>query len=462
MRMSCIILLAGLGVVFCIQAAELEDPFAVTVESPGSIKERRHYETVDVYHFTLNNGAEVLFKSTDVASTPVFINAVFPGGLSLLPEATESGVMLASQAVSATGWRGVKDSALANLFNLHQTAVQGRRFEKEAVLMTRTVQGEVEFALRTIYIMLGMDEGVDPEVLEVTRAKVTSSINATIQQPGFKFAKATANVMWPGRRFGNADLNTADLDAVDTEWVNRNSRALFTNVNGAWFMISGPLDLATVEDYAAKYIGGLGGGARRPETTLVDPYARESAEVRVALNPQDKSMVQLFYMEPNLDHDDIEGAMVRTLHAMVLSARLEKIRVKEGLVYGIRAIPQSPSFPNNHGGLLISFAADPKNVATIEAMVAKELKATGKKVKRSELDTIRKNAIRSIEQAWEQPAVVVASVASRLRRDREPLGVSSWVDAINAVSRKDVQAQGKALADRVLIISEFLPEPKEE
>jgi len=42
-------------------------------------------------------------------------------------------------------------------------------------------------------------------------------------------------------------LSVDDLTIVDVDWVNAMSQRLWRNVNGAWFLISGPIDAETIE-----------------------------------------------------------------------------------------------------------------------------------------------------------------------------------------------------------------------
>ena len=158
--------------------------------------------------------------------------------------------------------RGIRDSALINLFNLHRTVARGFRLEKEAVIAMRSVPEEIDFAFRALYILLEDNPNVNPEVLEITRQKVSTNIAASVQQPQFEFLHQTNEARWPGRIFGNLNLSVDDLTIVDVDWVNAMSQRLWRNVNGAWFLISGPIDAETIEEYVTKYLGGLEGVGR--------------------------------------------------------------------------------------------------------------------------------------------------------------------------------------------------------
>ena len=436
-------------------------PFAVEDVKGGSVAKHEHFESIDVHHWTLSNGAEVVFKSTDVASTPVLINTVFPGGLSLIPNVTESRATLAGTAVTASGMRGIRDSALINLFNLHRTAARGFRLEKEAVITMRSVPEEIDFAFRALYILLEGKPKVDIDVLEITRQKVTTNITASVQQPQFQYLHQTNEAIWPGRIFGNLNLSVDELTIVDADWVNAMSERLWRNVNGAWFLISGPIDAETVENYVTQYLGGLEGGNRRQEVAATDTYAKSSKEVRVKLNPQDRSNVQMFFLEPNADTEDLKAVMTRLTFAALLNARLQDTaRVKEGLVYSISARPAEPNYPMRHGGMRVQFTSDPGNVDEIEAIVRSEIAAMSEGVIEADLASVRKMQVRGIEQAWEQPAIVVAQTAGRLRQGLPVVSLTDITKAIESVTTKNVSARATQVAQLTSVVSEFAPKPE--
>lgn len=456
------VLYLACALTYAMSALSAADPFELADVKSGSVAKREYFDSIDVHHWTLSNGAEVLFKSTEVISTPILITTVFPGGLSLIPDATETRATLAGTAVTASGMRGIRDSALINLFNLHRTVARGFRLEKEAVITMRSVTEEIDFAFRALYILLEDNPNVNPEVLEITRQKVSTNIAASVQQPQFEFLHQTNEARWPGRIFGNLNLSVDDLTIVDVDWVNAMSQRLWRNVNGAWFLISGPIDAETIEEYVTKYLGGLEGGDRRSEIGATDTFAKSSREVRVKLNPEDRSNVQMFYLEPNTDSQDLHAVMTRITFAALLNSRLQDtVRVKEGLVYNIGAGAMEPNFPMRHGGMMIQFTADPANVSEIEAIARAEIEAMSKDVAESDLASVRKSQVRGIEQAWERPAMVVARTADSLRRGLPVVSLSDITQAIESVRTEHISARAVQVAKLTLVVSEFAPKPEE-
>ena len=456
-------MMAWMFVSYAATAFAAPDPFSVEDVEGGSVAKHSHFDTIGVHHWTLSNGAEIVFKSTDVASTPVLINSVFPGGLSLIPNITESRATLAGSAVAASGMRGIRDSALTNLFRLHRTSARGIRLEKEAVITMSSVPEEIDFAFRALYILLEGKAEVNTDVLEITRQKVSTSIVASVQQPQFQFAHQTNEAIWPGRIFGNLNLSVDELMIVDADWVNAMSERLWRNVNGAWFMISGPIDAETVETYVTKYLGGLAGGNRRKEIGATDTYAKSSREVRVKLNPQERSNVRMFYLEPNTGTEDLNAIMIRLTFAALLNARLQDTaRVKEGLVYNIGARSAEPNYPMRHGGMMIQFTSDPDNVGEVESIVRSQIEEMSKEVKESDLASVRKMQVRGIEQAWEQPAMVVAQTTDRLRQGLSIVSLTDITKAIESVTTKNVSSRALQIADLTSVVSEFAPKPEAE
>ena len=434
-----------------------DDPFALPGLEPAAVVATRRHPEIGVVQWTLANGVEVLFKRDEQPNTPVTMRYRSSGGVSLLDDYDIVRTQLAREVIIGSGMRGLKSSALVNLFRLHRTNASVVLAEREHGFSLTTFPDELDFAFRALHL-IATEAQVSTDVLESLRAKTRNVLTATVANPGFQFNAAVSDVLWPGRKLNPGSMDPDRLDDVTTDWVRQVYDKLFEHAGGTYLLVAGPVDEAVVYEAVTRYVGTLPGGKARVAGGSDFPLAKAPAEVRHTTNPDDRSVGTMYFLEPAPGHDEYAN-FVRGAYASLLTGRLvEEIREKRSLVYSISARATSPRYPNPHAMLTVSYVADPDNVAEIEGAVLKVMEALPGSLKERELKPIRKSLHRSFEETLEKPALVLQMLYIKILQDKPLPALKAYRDHIDNLDTASIAQFGKrALTSFVQVRTEYGP-----
>lgn len=434
-----------------------DDPFLLQGLRKAAVIAERKYADIDTTQWTLDNGVQVLFKRDPQPNTPVVIQFRTPGGLSLLPDYDLVRVQLAREVIIASGLRGLKSSALGNLFRLHRTTTSVFLSETEHGFTVNTVPDQLDFAFRALHVV-AREGQVDDDAFESVVAKSRNRLSATLANPQFQFAAARSEVLFPGAKLNIATMSTASLDAASPDWVRQLYSTLYAHASGTWVLISGPLEAESVKSKVLSYIGSLPDGPVRRPGNVEYPIASDPGVVRQQSNPDDRSVGALFFLEANPGFDDRE-VLVRTAYASLLTDNLIKeIREKRALVYSISAQAQSPDYPKPHGMIVVSFVADPANVAEIERAVIDIVDEMAEAVSKRGLVPLRKMMLRGFEKSLEKPAYVLSTLYSHLLQGKTLPTTAEYRALIGSVDVEALRTYAEKVSGKfVQVRTEFAP-----
>ena len=437
--------------------AEALDPFALTDLPRGTVLEERTYEDIDTTHLTLSNNAQVLFKKNLQDNTPVMIRVRSPGGLSLLPDYDAARTNLARDVLLASGIRGLKGSAIRNVFSLHRTSVSVVLSESEHGYFIRTTPEELEFALRILHIMF-TEVNIDDDAFAAMLAKSRTSLTGYIDTPQYKFGAEVEEVLAPGRKLNSINLRTEMLDKATPSWVESSFKSLLAHVGGTYFVISGPVNWQDVRPQVEKYIGSLPGGEPRVAGDIEFPFAESNAEVRRDTNPDERSVGRIYFVEPNPGYDD-QMSYVRWAYSNILTQRLFKqVREEKSLVYQINAAAGSPSYPRPHGQVVVSYVADPAKVGEIERDVLQVMRGMTEGIRNADLKSIQKMMTRGFTDSLDKPEFTLGMLYDRLVRDQPLPSTEDFLGYIDALDKTMVMDYArKVVEDLVVVKTEYSP-----
>lgn len=440
-----------------VASGDATDPFALPGLEPKAVKRTVHHDEVDVVQWSLPNGVEVLFKHDPEPNTSVNVLYRSPGGMSLLDDYDLVRSQLAREVISASGLRGLKSSALANLFRLHRTSANVMLAEDEHGFRLATFPDEMDFAFRALHLVATEAE-VTREAFDSFVAKSRNVLTATVENPGFQFNAAVSDVIWPGRKLSPGSIDPALLDDVTPDWIRALYTKLFDHAGGTYVLISGPVEASEVKGLVERYVATLPGGTPRKPGEIRFPLTDESAEVRHRTNPDDRSVGNLYFLEREPGFDEYAN-FVRNAYASVLTSRLVKeIREERALVYSISARADSPRYPRPHGVISVSYVADPERVAEIETAILEVVRSLPKDVRERDLKPIRKSLRRAFDESLEKPAIVLLMLHSKMLQNLPLPDPDVYRMHIEDLNVDAVTAYGNKVRDTlVLVRTEYGP-----
>ena len=445
-------------------ASTEKDAFALVDIQPGAITSREHHKGYGII-LKLSNGATVLFRQEDEPGKPFRIQYQAPGGAGVLNGANAVNTQVAREAVFNTGLRGLRSSALANLFRLHNTTADLAIQEGQLIAVVSSITRETDFAMRAFHIMMTEAE-MDDASYTLVKEKFKTAMEAREKDEQYRFNAALREALWPDHPFNPDANNLETLSEVTPEWIHSMMERLFAHVSGGYFLISGSVTEEDVTPLIEMYLASLPAGDPWSRPVLDYPSAIEATNVRHFDNPNERSLGQMFFIEDSPEYDDRQRAVRFAFSGLLSKILLDDIREAQGLVYSIGAQASSPGVITPvHGLVSIGYVADPSHVETIETSVMGHIKdlANMSDEDTETLALIQAQSKRQFTDSLKRPAATLAYLMNAQMIGQPVLTEQRAHDYIDSVTPADVRVFAQqVLEEFVNVNAEFSPPRSED
>lgn len=436
------------------------DPFELTTDiGPGTIVSREHHKGYGTI-LKLSNGATVLFRQEDEPGKPFRIQYQAPGGAAVLNAANAVNTQVAREAVFNTGLRGLRSSALANLFRLHNTTADLAVQEGQVIAIVTSITRETDFAMRAFHIMM-TEASMDDASFNLVRDKFKTAMEAREKDEQYRFNAALREALWPEHPFNPDANNLETLAEVTPEWIHGMMKHLFAHVSGGYFLISGSVTEKDVTPLIERYLASLPAGDPWVLPVIEYPSATEATSVRHFDNPNERSLGQMFFIEHSPGYDDRQRAVRFAFSGLLSKLLLDDIREVQGLVYSIGAQASSPGVITPvHGLVSVGYVADPSHVETIEASVMGHISNLAN-MSDEDTDTlalIQAQSKRQFTDSLKRPAATLGYLMNAQMIGQPVLTEERAHELIDSVTPADVRAFAQQVLDEFVNVNvEFSP-----
>ncbi len=334
------------------QAALVEHPPAL-----GTIVKRSYDPDLDLYLWTLDNGARVYLKPTTFKDDEVFMAAYRFGGSSLCAAGNHWSCDLAGHFIPALGLGEFTPTQFAKRMAGKQLSVRPYISRLEEGMQAACSPSDFDPMLQAVYLYF-TEPREDAEIFDALKQRWSAALANRAASPEQAFSD-TLNLILSQHHPRAQPLTTEALQQVALEPAYEFYRERFSDASGFTFVFVGNFDPKVVEPEIRQWIGGLPSLPEHQgwkDLGIRPPKGVVTRTVRKGQEP--KSDVALVFS------GDFEWNRANR-HALSSLAQLLEIRLREQLreelsgTYNVRAAASSTPYPVPSYSFRIMFGCDP-------------------------------------------------------------------------------------------------------
>jgi zinc protease len=321
---------------------------------------------------TFDNGARVVLNPTLIVDNSIYLSAISPGGLSLVPDADVPEAQIAVEVVTASGIgdfdavaldRALSGAAIELYPSLDQTS--------EGFYGSSTTD-DLELLLQMVNLYMSSPR-FDAVALDSSVRSLQSYVDDPTSDPDLAEFIAFSEARWGAEPRYQA-LPTADeLAGLDIATIERVWRDRFTNPGDWVFALSGDFEIDEATDLARRYFGTLisAGTTETYKDFQADPPS--SVVLRdVRAGTGDKGSLTLDWNTPVPDPET--DAVYAEVLTSVLNIRLtDHIREELGASYSPSAFVGISTEPDELVETYLNVTGDPTTLAEISGIVLEDV-----------------------------------------------------------------------------------------
>jgi zinc protease len=325
--------------------------------TPGRVVGERAVAELGLTEWRLANGITVVLKPTDFKDDEVVMQAISPGGSSLVADDRYLSASMATGVISASGVGGFSAVDLQKV--LAGKAVNLRPFigETEEGLTGGGSPKDLETLLQLAYLYVTAPR-LDSAAVSALRARMLTFAENRGRSPEGVFSDTLQVTLTQGH-FRARPLTTDRIERVDGADALEFYRNRFADVGDFTFFLVGNIDLAATKPLVETWLGGLPAAGRREawrDVGMRPPKGVVKRIVRKGIEP--KARIQLVFTGPF--QSDAESRYVLQSLGEALRIRLrEVLREDLGGVYGVSVGAGSSITPDTSYQVSVGFGADP-------------------------------------------------------------------------------------------------------
>ena len=343
---------------------EVDDrPLLSKLPEAGQVIETNKHYLYNIHSWTLSNGINIHFKSTDFKNDEILFSAFSPGGHSNVSDEDYMTAIFADQIISESGLDDISLKVLQKKLTGKSVSVHPYIGELEEGISGSAVPEDLETMFQLIHLCLTKPR-LDLENFEsfIQREK-TIYANLDVN-PDYYFSKMVSKIT-TNDHYRRRVLTADDFDKIDAQKALNIYNQRFANTADFNFTFVGNINPDTLKKYCEIYLASLGStkdieswkdvNVTSPKGKVIETIAKGSAP---------KSNVLMIY------HDETKwtrkDAYLLNATVDILSIMLrESMREDQGGVYGVRVSGGIDRRPKEEFSISVKFNCDPENVETL-------------------------------------------------------------------------------------------------
>jgi zinc protease len=458
---------AELGAVFMQVAARPITAYADTLgraplvpvpPTPSAIVSDTTIPEIGVTEWTLANGVKVVLKPTDFKDDEVLMQAVSPGGTSLVPDNRYISAAFASSIVGVSGVGTFSAVDLQKVLAGKAVRVGPSIDDTEEGLRGSASPKDLETLFQLAYLYVTAPR-LDSAAFASLRQRLLAFVANRGASPEANFQDTLQVTLAQGNP-RERPLTPAVVREVDLGSAMAFYRDRFADASDFTFYFVGNIDLGAIRPLVETYLGGLP-SLRRHETWRDLNIPPPTGIVRKVVHKglEAKGRTQLVFTGPFQDSRAERYALRALADALDIRLR-EVLREDLGGVYGVAVGASSTIAPDTLYSVSIGFGADPARVDELvdsTFTVLRAFQSTGPSD--SIVHKVKEAQLRTRETSLKQNAYWLGQLVAAQRWGTDPRNIltsDQLIDSLTATTVRDAARRYLRLENYVRVT--LLPE----
>ncbi|WP_433900704.1 M16 family metallopeptidase [Sphingobacterium puteale] len=334
----------------------------------GTILSSKDIGAVQAKELQLSNGVKVILKPTDFKNDEIQIVAYSPGGTSLYPDADYFSASNASSLVDASGVGQMSNVELTKYLAGKEVSISPYISERYEGISGRTDKEGLKNAFELIYGYF-TEPRLDSDIFQSTMTRAKGSLENRLSDPNNVFSDKVKEVLY-GNNVRRQNPTVETLTKIDPNRALAIYKERFADASDFVFTIVGSFDENQIKPYIETYLASLPAvkrGENYKDLNILEPAKGE--RVVVHKGKEQKASTQLAYYG-DYDYSEAENVNMEALESVLTIKLLERLREKEGGVYGVGARSGFNKLPKARYAFSIGFGSA---VDKADALIASAL-----------------------------------------------------------------------------------------
>lgn len=425
----------------------------------GSVLSSDTNEAIGTTTLTLSNGAKVTYKKTDFKNDEVLFSAFSYGGMNLYSDEDYKSTVFANRGVADAGIGGLKLNEMNKLMSGKIASVRPGIYIVTEGFNGQAAPKDLEILFQMVYLYF-TDVNKDEEAFQSFIAKEKSFLGNLMSNPQFYFSDKIGKARNEGntRYVGFPTIEKLENSDYDRAYEIHKER--FSDAGDFHFYFVGNIDEKAIEEYASKYLASL--PAKNSDEKIIPTKFREKDEYRkvvIKKGKDPKSQVNIIWREDDIEYSDKEKLIVDALGEILTIKLIEKLREEEGGVYGVgaRGLFRKLSFPGVD--FSISFPCGPENVdRLIEVALAEVQKIKDEGPTDKDLSKVKESYLLKYKENMKRNRFWMNTLRTSGEEGSNPAKVLKTVEAVNSLSKEDIQRAARIYLDENYFLGVLMPE----
>ncbi|MCL2063004.1 MAG: insulinase family protein [Candidatus Cloacimonetes bacterium] len=342
----------------------LEEELMASIPRSIRIRRPKYNRQLDMWTWTLRNGARVHLKQTDFRNNEILFRATRTGGNLLIDDELFLSALYSEHIMAESGIGPFNRNMLERYLSGKDLSFNVSIGNWVENINGRSSINDLETGMKLLWLQFN-ELRYDEDAFETWRRKGELTIRNELNDPQMAHSAKTINVLFNDHpRSRGIFMTHDDLMSIDHKTAFDFYQSRFDSANGFDFIFVGDINKDDLHRYIAAYIATL--PSQRVDTRIIDRNLRfnQTSTIENIYLGSQQSIVRLAFssdftqsFEENQKYRATVGLLSLLLH--------EYVREQIGGVYYITAIPFVTTKPHSELSTNIHLFCDPERVEEI-------------------------------------------------------------------------------------------------
>lgn len=424
----------------------IDEPLVATPPTPGKIVKTEKDEQLDATVWTLSNGMKVLLKNTDFKDDQILMTASSEGGFSHYAVEDPINSRLMNNIATLGG--------LGNFSAVDLPKVLAGKTASARPSITLTTQDfsgsssikDFETMLQLVYLYFTAPR-MDNDAFQSFIQRNETQLKNQDAEPMVAFSDSASMALY-GNNPLSKRIKADDLKHVDYQQIMEMYAERFANPGSFIFTFVGNIDEEKVRPVVEQYLASLPSKGKKEEALNIPMDIIEGNFENIFRRKMQNPKASVLNVITGNTERNLKNQIMMSMFDQLLDIiYTEKVREEEGGTYGVSAGGSIARYPEGQTVLQIMFDTDPERMEHLNGIVLNLLKEFGTNGPlEGDFSKVKEYMNKSYTENLRENGYWLGVLRNKYFYQEE--NHSKYVDTLNSITAKDLQAFAKSLLDQ--------------
>lgn len=412
----------------------------ISEEPVGSpVVETKQLDKVDATEWTLQNGAKVVFKSTDFKDDEVLFAAWSPGGNSLYPLKDDVSASLTSTIMNMSGIADFDNITLDKMLSDKVFSLSPYINELREGFSGSSSVKDMETMLQMVYLYF-TEPRFDKVSFQSYMTRMSAMLENKSASPEAAF-RDTLNYVLAGYNDRARPMTQELLKEADFDRIREIGKERFKDASDFIFFFVGNIDQEKLKPLVEEYIGSIPSVPEAEKWKDLNIETPDGVIEKTVRKGQEEKSLQYIVFHGDFNYNTKNRLLLDAVGRILTTRLLEVIREDKSSVYSIGARPSTSKYPDEEYTVSIYYGTDPQKVEELQEAVFEVIENFIENgPTQEELDKAKEKMLREREVAQRENGFWLSILSNTYYlKDGDFSEFGTFDEEVNSITQKEVQ-----------------------